>query len=138
MRDLPAAEPVDTADYQQRFEEAMDDDFNTPVALAVLFDLVRDINTLRKTDMNAAAGAGALLRKLADVLGFLQGDPEEFLRGEAADDGLSDDKINELVQQRVEAKQNKDWATADQIRDDLKAQGIIVEDGPEGSSWRRG
>lgn len=137
LRDLPDADPVDNGDYQQRFEEAMDDDFNTPVALAVLFDLVRDINTLRKTDTNAAAGAGALLRKLAQVLGLLQGDPEEFLRGHASDDGLSDEKIDELVQQRVEAKQNKDWATADKIRDDLKEQGIIVEDGPEGSSWRR-
>ncbi|NNJ91600.1 MAG: cysteine--tRNA ligase [Gammaproteobacteria bacterium] len=138
LRDLPDAEPMDNGDYQQRFEEAMDDDFNTPVALAVLFDLVRDINTLRNTDSNAAAGAAALLRKLAQILGFLQSDPEEFLRGQAADDGLSDDKINELVQQRVEAKQNKDWAMADKIRDDLKEQGIIVEDGPEGSSWRRG
>ncbi len=137
LRDLPDAEPVDNGDYQQRFEEAMDDDFNTPVALAVLFDLVRDINTLRKADMNAAAGSAALLRKLAEVLGLLQGDPEEFLRGQSSEDGLSDGKIDELVQQRVEAKQSRDWATADKIRDDLKEQGIIVEDGPEGSTWRR-
>lgn len=137
LRDLPDAEPVDSDNYQQRFEEAMDDDFNTPIALAVLFDLVRDINTLRKTDMSAAAGAAALLRKLSNVLGFLQGDPEEFLRGQASEDGLSDDDINALVQQRLEAKQNKDWAMADKIRDDLKEQGIVVEDGAGGSSWRR-
>jgi len=137
LRDLPDAEPIDTGDYQQRFEAAMDDDFNTPVALAVLFDLVRDINTLRKTDMDAATGAGALLRQLSEVLGFLQGDPEEYLRGQATDDGLSDEKINDLVEQRVQAKQNKDWATADKIRDNLKEQGIIVEDGADGSTWRR-
>ena len=138
LRDMPDAEPIDNGNYQSRFEEAMDDDFNTPVALAVLFDLVRDINSLRKTDINAAAGAAALLRQLAGLLGFLQGDPEEYLRGQAAGDGLSDEKINELVEQRVQAKQNKDWATADKIRDDLKEQGIIVEDGAGGSTWRRG
>lgn len=137
LRDLPEADAQDSGNYQQRFEEAMDDDFNTPIALSVLFDLVREINTLRKTDTDKAAAAAALLKKLAGILGFLQGDPEEYLRGQASDDGLGDDEINSLVQQRVEAKQNKDWATADRIRDDLKEQGIIVEDGADGSTWRR-
>ncbi len=137
LRDLPEASASDAGDYQQRFEQAMDDDFNTPVALSVLFDLVREINTLKKTDMNAAAGLGGLLKKLGAILGLIQDDPEAFLRGQGSAEGLNDDEVESLVQQRIEAKKNKDWATADKIRDELKEQGIIVEDNAQGSTWRR-
>ena len=137
LRDLPETAAIENAEYQQRFEEAMDDDFNTPIALSVLFDMVREINTLKKTDINAAAGLGALLIKLANVLGILQDDPEKFLRGHGSSEGLSDEEIEALVQQRIDAKKNKDWATADKIRDELKEQGIVVEDSAEGSTWRR-
>lgn len=137
LRGLPESAVNNTGDYRQRFEAAMNDDFNTPVALAVLFDLVREINTLKNTDLPQAAGLGALLKDLGSVLGILQGDAESYLRGDTEAGALDEAAIEALVQQRVTAKQNKDWATADKIRDDLKEQGILVEDGPEGSSWRR-
>jgi len=137
LRDLPEKPAIENDDYQQRFEQAMDDDFNTPVALSVLFDMVREINTLKNTDIDAAAGLAALLIKLGQVLGILQDNPEQFLRGQVSSDGLGDEEVEALVQQRVEAKKNKDWATADKIRDDLKEQGIVVEDSAEGSTWRR-
>ncbi|MET0093726.1 MAG: cysteine--tRNA ligase, partial [Sedimenticola sp.] len=74
------------------------------------------------------------------ILGILQDDAESYLRGGApgGDDGLSDADIEALIQQRVEAKANKDWATADRIRDELKSHDILLEDGPQGTSWRRG
>lgn len=137
LRDLPEVPAIEAGDYQQRFEQAMDDDFNTPIALSVLFDMVREINTLKQTDMDAAAGLAALLKKLGEVLGLLQDDPEAFLRGQVFSDGLSDEEVDHLVQQRIDAKKNKDWGTADKIRDELKEQGIIVEDNAGGSTWRR-
>jgi len=79
-----------------------------------------------------------LLKSLAGILGLLMDDPEVYLRGEQKTDGLSDDEIDNLVQKRVDAKSNKDWTEADSIRDQLKEQGIIVEDNAQGSSWRRG
>ena len=137
LRDLPDAEPAEQGEYQERFEQAMDDDFNTPIALSVLFDMVREINTLKTTDTQAAASLGSLLKKLAGVLGLLQDDPESYLRGQGTSGGLSDEEVEALVQQRIEAKKNKDWAMADKIRDDLKEGGIIVEDSAQGSTWRR-
>ena len=88
----------------------------------------------------SAAGLGAELQRLGEVLGILQDDPERYLRGggDSSDDGLSDEEIEAMIQQRVEAKQNKDWATADRIRDELKEQNILLEDGPAGTTWRRG
>jgi len=137
LRGLELTQPLADTDYENRFYQAMDDDFNTPIALAVLFDLVREINTAKKEDQTKAAGLAALLKKLAGILGLLQADPEAYLRGGVGSDGLSDADIDALVQQRVEAKQNKDWGTADKIRDELAEQGIIVEDSAKGSSWRR-
>ena len=136
LRDMPESQSADNADYRERFEAAMDDDFNTPVALSVLFDMVREINTLKASDIDSAAALAQQMKAMAATLGILQDDPEQFLRGDASDG--DDAVIDALVQQRVEAKQNKDWATADKIRDELKEQGIIVEDGPDGSTWRRG
>jgi len=141
LRDLPEVEEgvgAITEDYSQRFKDALDDDFNTPIALAVLFDLVRDLNVLKRDDIQKASQLGALLKSLAGILGLLMDDPEVYLRGEQKTDGLSDDEIDNLVQKRVDAKSNKDWTEADSIRDQLKEQGIIVEDNAQGSSWRRG
>jgi cysteinyl-tRNA synthetase len=144
LRGLPNAEsdigPEFEIGYRQRFEQAMNDDFNTPVALSVLFDLVREINSVKQTDTARAAQLAALLKQLSSVLGLLTDDPENFFKGQPADglpDSLSDDEIEKLVKQRVEAKANKNWGTADRIRDELKEQGVIVEDNAAGSTWRR-
>jgi len=123
--------------FAERFHAAMDDDFNTPEALAVLFDLVREINRVRVDDPVAAAGLAAQLRRLGDILGILQEDPEIYLRGQISDDGLADGEIEALIQARIAARAAKDWAEADRIRSRLTDGGVVLEDGPTGTSWRR-
>jgi len=137
--DIETATATDGGDYQARFRAAMDDDFNTPEALAVLFEIASALNRAKADkDEALATQLAGNLRYLAGVIGLLQGDAESFLKGYAADDGLSDEKIEALVQQRIDAKQEKEWGEADRIRDELLAQGVIVEDGAGGSRWRRG
>lgn len=136
LRDLPIITPPATSLYEERFRAAMDDDFNTPIALAVLFDLVHDINRDRTKDEHFAAELAAILRKLAGILGLLQDDPENFLRGNQSDELA--EKVQTLIAERIQARQNKDWAAADKIRDKITALGVIIEDGPEGTTWRQG
>lgn len=139
LRGLPGAEPAGGEAFRERFRQAMDDDFNTPEALAVLFDLAREINRVRDEDEARAAGLGAQLRRLGGVLGILQDDPEQYLRGGAGEAaGLTDEQIERLLQKRIQARKAKDWAEADRIRDELQAAGIILEDGPGTTTWRRG
>ncbi len=124
--------------YEERFEEAMDDDFNTPEALAVLFDLARDINRARQAEDNMEAiHLGQTLIKLTAELGLLTGDIEDWFKGNAGADGISDDDIDALIQQRLDAKANKDWALADKIRDELQAQNVSLEDKGTDTIWRR-
>ena len=138
LRDLPEAEPGEADEYVAAFNAAMDDDFNTPEALAVLFDLVRRINKVKSQDPARAARMGAELKRLGGILGILQEAPEAWLKGGAtAQAGLTDADIEAMIQRRIEARANKDWAEADRIRDELKAQGVVLEDGPQGTTWRR-
>ncbi len=139
LRGLPGAEPSAGEVFTERFHAAMDDDFNTPEALAAMFEMVREINRVRAEDEQKAAALAAELRRLGDMLGILQDDPEVYLRGGVSSDdqGLSDENIESLIQQRIEAKANKDWGSADRIRDELKEQGVLLEDGPQGTTWRR-
>ncbi|HIF9316416.1 cysteine--tRNA ligase [Photobacterium damselae] len=122
-------------EFVARFKEAMDDDFNTPEAYSVLFDMAREINRLKADDMAAASVLGARMRELADVLGLLGQEPEAFLQSGANDDDVAE--IEALIQQRLDARAAKDWAAADQARDKLTEMGIILEDGPQGTTWRR-
>ncbi|MFI3155124.1 MAG: cysteine--tRNA ligase [Methylococcaceae bacterium] len=125
-------------DYKIRFEQAMDDDFNTPVALAVLFDLVVELNTSKKSgDQGETGMLAATLKYLGGLLGILQDDPDAFLKG-SGDAELGEDEIEQQIQARLDAKKAKDWALADKIRNGLKEQGVILEDSPDGTtSWRR-
>ncbi|NOV28439.1 cysteine--tRNA ligase [Methylomonas sp. ZR1] len=133
LRGVEIIDAAIDADYCQRFEQAMDDDFNTPVALAVLFDLARELNKAEEKSVLAAT-----LKRLAAILGILQDDPDSFFKGGAAPDGMSETEIEQLIDARKAAKTGKDWARADQIRDQLKAQGIVLEDVAGGNTiWRR-
>ncbi|PSV40793.1 cysteine--tRNA ligase [Photobacterium sp. GB-210] len=123
-------------EFVTRFKEAMDDDFNTPEAYSVLFDMAREINRLKTDDVATASALGARMRELADVLGLLSQEPEAFLQGGAGeDDNVAE--IEAFIQQRLDARAAKDWAAADDARDKLLAMGIILEDGAQGTTWRR-
>jgi cysteinyl-tRNA synthetase len=141
LRGVETAEAAIEADYKARFEQAMDDDFNTPVALSVLFDLARELNKVKENNREKAVQLAATLRYLGGLLGILQDDPDTFLKGGAIAGSstlsLSNEQIEQQIQARLEAKKNKDWSTADRIRDELKEQGIILEDVPSGTNWRR-
>ena len=140
LRGINTDGPVDEKDaYVSRFRAAMDDDFNTSEAQAVLFEVAHEVNKLRESDMAGAEKAATTLRYLGGILGLLQQDAEDFLRGKGQQttEGPSDADIEALIAQRIEARNNKDWAESDRIRDDLKAQGVILEDGANGTTWRR-
>lgn len=121
--------------YVEAFKTAMDDDFNTPGALAVLFEIARELNKLKTEDMAKANGLAVRLKELASVLGLLEQDPESFLQGDTNSDEAAE--IEALIKQRNEAKANKNWAVADEVRDKLKAMNIVLEDTPNGTIWRK-
>ncbi|MFZ0219958.1 MAG: cysteine--tRNA ligase [Candidatus Aquirickettsiella sp.] len=124
-------------DYQQRFQTAMDDDFNTPEALAVLFELAREINRLRETHNKQARQFAGVLQYLAGILGILQQDPEQFLKLGLEQDSPDSEKINRLITVRNEARAAKNWQEADRIRDELLSLGVALEDTSSGTEWRR-
>lgn len=109
----------------------MDDDFATPEAIAALFDLASEVN---RTNDPERAG---LLRALGGVLGLLQRDPVDFLQGGAEEGGFTLENIEQLIADRVAAKKAKNYAEADRIRKELSDAGIILEDTPQGTVWRR-
>ncbi|MDG6894779.1 cysteine--tRNA ligase [Volucribacter amazonae] len=131
----PHTKPAGGEQYITAFKTAMNDDFNTPSALAVLFDMARELNKLKNEDQQKADQLAAGLRELASVLGLLYQDPEQFLQAGANQDDIV--LIEQLIEQRNTARANKDWAIADQARDKLTEMGIILEDSANGTTWRR-
>jgi len=124
--------------YQERFEQALCDDFNTANAMAVLFDLARDINREKTNNPENANSLASLLKYLAGIIGLLQIDAEAYLKSRVGgSSGLSDEAIETMIGQRLDARKNKDWGKADRIRDELVEAGISIEDGTGGTRWRR-
>ncbi|QLB21574.1 cysteine--tRNA ligase [Vespertiliibacter pulmonis] len=121
--------------YVQAFKEAMNDDFNTPAALAVLFELAREINKAKSEDLQQANALASRLKQLANVLGLLEREPETFLQGGADNSEVA--QIEALIQQRNQARANKDWAKADEARNKLTEMGIVLEDSANGTTWRK-
>lgn len=134
LRALPPGKKIENSLFEQQFIAAMDDDFNTPVAMSVLFDLAHEIQRLRETDSQSAANHGALLKHLGGVFGLLQRDPEIYFKAGSAD--LDVIKIEALIQARQMARAEKNWAEADSIRDQLLKMNIVLEDGAGGARWR--
>ena len=120
-------------EFEAKFMAAMDDDFNTPEALASLFELVRELNKVRSENEQKALPLAALLVKLGGILGVLQREPEAFLKsGSDVDEAW----IEGMIQKRKDAKKARDFAESDRIRDELASQGIILQDSREGTTWR--
>ncbi|MFT5636432.1 MAG: cysteinyl-tRNA synthetase [Cognaticolwellia sp.] len=137
LRDLtPIKVELKGNEYVQRFEKAMNDDFNCPEAMPVLFELAKEINRIKVSDVAAASKLAFILVSLGEVLGVAQNSPEEFLQGSNAnDDEVAE--IEALIKQRNDARANKDWALADDARDKLVALNIILEDSASGTTWRK-
>lgn len=133
-------EPADTVpetEYDRAFTEAMDDDFNTAGALAVLHSVAHEINQLRRNGQDREASEkAAVLVRLGDVLGLLQQDPEAFFQS-GAEEELAVEEIERLIRARADARKARNFAEADRIRDELAARGIILDDTREGTTWRR-
>jgi len=127
-----AGEQLHNSSYYDRFVTAMDDDFNTREALSVMFDLVRALNG--ESDAAVKQRLAAELKGLGQLLGLLQQNPRAYLQGGSDTDGA---RIEALIAERLQARKDKNFARSDQIRDELKAQGIVLEDGAGGTTWRR-
>ncbi|MEW6613277.1 cysteine--tRNA ligase [Thermithiobacillus tepidarius DSM 3134] len=129
--------PAQLSPWLTRFIAAMDDDFNTPEALAVLFELATELNRAKGVDESLAAELAGLLKRLGHTLGLLEQDPVAFLQG-GAGAVLDVARIEALIAERAAAKKAKNYAEADRIRAMLSEEGIVLEDGAQGTTWRRG
>ncbi|XOD70036.1 MAG: cysteine--tRNA ligase [Sodalis sp. (in: enterobacteria)] len=123
--------------FIEQFIAAMNDDFNTPEAYSVLFKIAHEVNRLKSNHSAAANGMAATLRHLAKILGLLEQEPSAFLQKGITDNGDEKEKIEALIQKRHEARKTGQWELADEIRKILSALGMVLEDGPQGTNWRR-
>ena len=136
IRDIAPGDGELEPGYRQRFEQVMDDDFNTRAAVTLFHEIAGEINRLEDKASEHAACLARTLVRLGGVLGVMQMVPGEFLHAAAGDGDVSPEDINRLIKERAQAKAAKDYAEADRIRERLTEQGIILEDGPGGTTWR--
>lgn len=133
LRDVtPAQYSNDEDEYTERFNKAMDDDFNTPEAFAILFELAKAINS--SSQASEKSRLAEILIRLGGVFGLLQLKPNQYLQ---SSDGDEAEEIEALIVKRNEARKNKDWAAADEARDALQAMNVVLEDGANGTTWRK-
>lgn len=143
LRNFSAVVPMPLNDLRktdayQQFAAAMEDDFNTRVALAGMYDLVRDLNTAAKSDDEKAKDLAAQVKALGAVLGILQENPKVFLQSESLSSGISAEQIEQLIAERIQAKHSKNYSRADEIRQSLLTEGVELEDVRDGTTqWRR-
>jgi cysteinyl-tRNA synthetase len=135
LRDVELVETILENDYVTRFNAAMDDDFNTPEALPVIFELAKEINRLKENDSDAAGKLAFILKSLGSILGIAQQAPASFLQGEQDDAEVIE--IERLIVQRNQARQDKNWALADDARDKLNVMGVVLEDSAGKTTWRK-
>ncbi|MDO6638274.1 cysteine--tRNA ligase [Pseudoalteromonas carrageenovora] len=136
LRDVEPVEcDLEGNEFVAKFRKAMNDDFNTPEALPVLFELAKELNRVKDTDTGQAGKLAFILRSLGEVLGVAQQAPEAFLQGGQDDEEVA--TIEALIVKRNEARASKDWAAADEARDALNALGVILEDSAGKTTWRK-
>jgi len=138
LRGLDVANGLDETEYERRFNSAMDDDFNTPEAIAVLFEVAREINRLRRDgETEQAIKLASVLIKLGSHLGLIERVADDFLQS-GVTESLPESEIDQMILARQVAKQTKNWGESDRIRDELAEQGVVLEDRPDGTTdWRR-
>jgi len=127
-----------SSDYVKRFESAMDDDFNTPEAIAVLFDVAKGINRNKEDNTEEAIKLASILVGLGEIIGIVQQEPQSFLTQAVGDEEQDSAQIESLILERKQAREDKDWAKADEIRDKIVKMNIILEDKNGKTTWRRG
>ncbi|HEY7840874.1 MAG TPA: cysteine--tRNA ligase [Gammaproteobacteria bacterium] len=136
LRDAePGGERVE--DYAKEFDAVMEDDFNTPRAIAVLHEIARALNQLPDKRAAEAQRLAGTLKSLGGTLGFLQADPDDFLQSGSPDGQMPAAEIEALIAKRLAARKAKDFQESDRIRADLAARGVLLEDGAQGTTWRR-
>ncbi|MBJ7539483.1 cysteine--tRNA ligase [Marinomonas transparens] len=137
LRGQTLVSSYEATDFTVRFEAAMKDDFNTAVAVSVLFELVRELNKAKAEAPEKAAALATELKSLAELLGLLYQDPEYFLQNSTIVEGLSEEAIQALIDERTQARKDKNFARSDEIRDELDSKGIELLDSREGTTWTR-
>lgn len=136
---LRGVEPVECElegnEYVAKFRKAMNDDFNSPEALPVVFEVAKELNRVKESDSEKAGHLAFILRSLGEILGIAQQAPEAFLQGSQNDDEVAE--IEALIVKRNDARASKNWAAADEARDALNALGVILEDSAGKTTWRK-
>lgn len=137
LRGVTLLEPAKETTYEKAFREAMDDDFNTPEAFAILFSLAKEINKLKEHDNEQAGQLAGLLKYLANIIGLLNQDVETFFQScNAQTTEVDHQLVEQLIKQREQARADKNWAVADDVRAQLSELGVVLEDGANGTTWR--
>lgn len=136
---LRGVEPVECElegnEYVAKFRKAMNDDFNSPEALPVVFEVAKELNRVKDSDSEKAGHLAFILRSLGEILGIAQQAPEAFLQGSQNDDEVAE--IEALIVKRNDARASKNWAAADEARDALNALGVVLEDSAGKTTWRK-